>query len=233
MPRSQYAQPFRFKKVEIISEHFLHVVGQSVWYPDLQFLPGQYLLMDGEINGEYQRRSYSPYRMDTGLLGLTIKRNLGGIFSSELEQKKDGDMMRINAPTGKEKRFPKTSSSVIVLAFESGISFVKNLTTWGVENITSVFWLDEQVSAQEKKRVLSFLNIQTPVFCFENMSGFWQTFLKMVKPESCIYLSGNGQHIYFADYVLKYLQIPDTQIHREIYFHPLMDFPDEWKKFII
>lgn len=229
MPPSHFAQPFRLTKKQILNEHFFILEGVSLWYPELKFLSGQFLMIDGMVNGDYMRRSYSPFRSENGNFGLLIKRNKSGLFSSYLMKQNCGDIIRINAPVGKEKIFSSVLEPVIVLAFGSGISFAKNLTTWGAANISSVLWLDEEVNPADKQTVVSELRLGVPVEYFNTRQEFISDLLEIIKHNPRFYLSGDGQYISFAKHVLRMNNIPDDHIHTEIFFNHKTVPPDDWK----
>lgn len=229
MPSSQFAQPFRILEIEKITDHFSFLNGVSEWHSDLNFSPGQYMMLDGLVNGSYLRRSYCPIKNDDNSIGILIKRNPDGIFSSDLLNKSENEIIRISAPVGKQKIFESHELPVFVFAFDSGISFAKSLTSWGVKNISRIFWLDISVDQNEMKSVIGELNFSESVECFNDRNTFIEKIHPILLIQSGIYLAGNGQYITFMNEILRKYQIPESRIHREIFYNHKAEIPDDWK----
>jgi ring-1,2-phenylacetyl-CoA epoxidase subunit PaaE len=96
-----------------------------------RFLPGQYLTLRAEIDGEDIRRSYSICSgFDDGELRVAVKRVAGGMFSNFVQDRlRTGDAIEVMAPAG---RFtvplePNVAREMVAVACGSGITPVMSL----------------------------------------------------------------------------------------------------------
>ncbi len=229
MIKSQFAQPFKILKNESISEHFFFLEGYSLWNPELNFKPGQYLMTDSIINEIYLRRSYSPFLTQNRTTGLLIQRNFDGIFSSNLNSEKEGNIIRISAPTGKDKSLPESAEKVVMFAFDSGISFALNLLTYQKANIPiQIFWQSDLAGKVESDIIKQkFFQNENLIF-FKELTELFKILKSDFERNTVFYLSGNGQKISFFEKILRSLGITNDSIIKEIYFNHNKEPQQDW-----
>lgn len=229
MIKSQFAQPFKILKNESLSDHFFFLEGISLWNKELNFHPGQYLMIDSIINGIYLRRSYSPFLLQNRTLGLLIQRNFDGVFSSNLNSIKKGSIIRISAPTGKNKSIPDSAENAVFFAFDNGISFALNMLTYQRVNIpVCIYWQSDSVKKTESE-IIKQKFFQNELLIFhEDLKELVEVFKKDFGRNTVFYLSGNGQKISFFEEILRSLEITNNLIIKEIYFNYNIEPQPEW-----
>ena len=94
------------------------------------YLPGQYITLELEINGQTVRRSYSICSSpNSGLLQVGIKEVPNGIFSTYVNRKiKKGDEIKAGKPEGRFIFDPKNNSiPIMAIAAGSGITPIMSI----------------------------------------------------------------------------------------------------------
>lgn len=87
---------------------------------DFAFVPGQYLTLRADINGDDVRRSYSIASGPEAALCVGVRQVEGGVFSTYAQGLKVGDRVQVMAPDG---RFVlKDQQDVLLIAAGSGIT---------------------------------------------------------------------------------------------------------------
>lgn len=98
---------------------------------DFAFVPGQYLTLQADINGDDVRRSYSIASGPEAALCVGVRQVEGGIFSTYAQGLKAGDRVQVMAPDG---RFVlKDQQDVLLIAAGSGITPMVSIATTALE----------------------------------------------------------------------------------------------------
>lgn len=102
------------------------------------FIPGQYLTIQKELNGERIRRDYSICSSQhSGEIRIGVKAVENGTFSQfATSQLKEGDELEVSAPQGRFQLIPKKESQKNYMAFTagSGITPILSMVTSALES---------------------------------------------------------------------------------------------------
>lgn len=90
--------------------------------PAYAFIPGQYLTLRTELDGEDIRRSYSISSHRESLLEVGIKRVEGGLFSTYAQELKAGDRLQVMTPQGRFTAPVGETKRYLLVAAGSGIT---------------------------------------------------------------------------------------------------------------
>ncbi|MGB0777510.1 MAG: 2Fe-2S iron-sulfur cluster-binding protein [Flavobacteriaceae bacterium] len=107
------------------------------------FLPGQYITVEQEINGEQLRRSYSLSSIPGADLRIGIKAVEKGLFSNYALGLKQGDLLKISAPEGRFVLNPNQveNKTYLGIAAGSGITPVLSMISAAISNPSCEFHL--------------------------------------------------------------------------------------------
>lgn len=114
-------------------------------HKDFKFLPGQYISLEQEINGEKIRRSYSLSSIPGEDLRIGIKAIPNGVFSNFALGLKEGDSLFLSAPEGRFVLDPVKDSSNELLAIAAGsgitpvLSMIKSTLANSSNKITLLY----------------------------------------------------------------------------------------------
>lgn len=135
----QGGKPSRFWKGELQVEsiveetpnvktfRLVHPLGEDLPF---EYLPGQYMNLQLNIDGNLVHRSYTIASSPShrGWCELSIKRETGGLASSFLHERvSKGDMLRVSAPAGRFVFTGEKSDSVVLVAGGVGITPVMSI----------------------------------------------------------------------------------------------------------
>ena len=87
-----------------------------------RFVPGQYLTLRAEIDGEEVRRSYSICASEHAAPEIGIKRVEGGAFSTWAMGLEPGDTVEVMPPQGRFTEVPDPTRNLLLVAAGSGIT---------------------------------------------------------------------------------------------------------------
>jgi ring-1,2-phenylacetyl-CoA epoxidase subunit PaaE len=113
-----------------------------------RFVPGQYLTLEQEIQGEQVRRSYSICSdPSSDVIQVGIKKITGGLFSSFAnDELQAGDTLQVMAPQGKFTHIidPKADNNYVAICAGSGItpilSIIKTVLTQEPDSSFTLFY---------------------------------------------------------------------------------------------
>ena len=166
-------------------------------------------------------------------VGILIQGNFGGVFSSYLRSEKVGNVIRISAPTGKDKSLPVGAEKIAVLVFDSGISFALNLLSYGKTNFPfQIYWQSDIVKKAESEIIRNKFLPQESLIFSEDIFELFQFLKSDLERNTVYYLAGNGQKISFFDKILRSLGITTDSIIKEIYFNHNIEPKQFWLEMI-
>ncbi len=189
---------------------------------DLEYTPGQYLALG--VKGKIQKREYSIYsRADADYLEILVKEVLDGDVSIRLKNLKPGDELDVQGPFGyftiDEKHRDK---KIVFIASGTGISpchsLIRSFKDLNYTVLHGIKTADEQY---EKEHYASGKYVACT--SREGTGDFYgrvTDYLKSnpVDTDAEYYLCGNSNMIYDVFDVLKAANVPQEQIHTEVYF---------------
>lgn len=104
------------------------------------FVPGQYLTLRADIEGEDVRRSYSIASGPDGALCVGVRQVEGGLFSSYAQDLKAGDRVQVMEPEGRFRLAEQ--QDLVLIAAGSGVTPMVAIAAAGLErgaNVTMVY----------------------------------------------------------------------------------------------
>ncbi len=189
---------------------------------DLNYVPGQYLALG--IKGKIQKREYSIYSpADADYLEILVKEVLDGDVSIRLKALKIGDELEVQGPFGyftideKEK-----SKKIVFIASGTGISpchsLITSIKTLDFELLHGIKSADEQYEKEDYKagKYIACTSREATGDFYGRVTDYLKT--NPVDTKAEYYLCGNSNMIYDVFDVLKAADVPQEQIHTEVYF---------------
>lgn len=208
---------------------------------DFSFLPGQYINIHIELEGEVQRRSYSICSGIDEPLAIGVKEVEGGLVSTWLNNEaKAGDVVKVSFPMG-NFTISKLDGKYLAFAAGSGITPLLSIAKffsrakdsdlilfYGNKNEDSIMFYDELKELEDKnvetRHILSrqekegFLHGRLNK---EKINDFIKSELDLLKCKG-FYLCGPEEMILSASDTLKTFGVPEEKIHYELFTTPTL-----------
>lgn len=213
-PVTRFAHPVEVVDNQPLGTHFVCLSLKSQWVSSPFWLPGQYLMFDGEDQGRVVRKCFTP--IAAGKQGFTVLiRRTGGWMNSRLCESRQGTILRMSGATGKQKLFSEDNQPVSCVAFDSGISFAISLAKHPGSPPMQLFWS----AADGLMNDLTVISerFEIPIIPFDQ----YETILPGLSRQENrqIFLSGDGRMIANLESLLLKHGIDRACIRHEIYYN--------------
>lgn len=189
---------------------------------DFKFEAGQYLALG--LKGKIQKREYSIYSgVDDPYLEILVKEVLDGDVSKRLKTLKTGDELEVQGPFGyftiDEK---KKSKHIFFIASGTGISPCHSLVK---SNDDMKFTMLHGIRTADERYEMNDYKNGNYIACTsrEGTGDFYgrvTDYLNKanIDKQAAFYICGNSNMIYDVFDILKSADVPQDQIHTEVYF---------------
>lgn len=96
---------------------------------NFEFIAGQFVVIENDFDGKLVKRAYSISIApgSENRFELTIKKVDGGIMSSWLSERKDGDLLQLSGPFGEFVDELATERKIVLIAIGCGVAPIKSI----------------------------------------------------------------------------------------------------------